>query len=260
MRDRRGFALQCFAEEKLNGKSEQPKQALLGIVGLVCQRLRCLETPLGPALQPATPYQKLPAKTNLGKQNKSSFGQTSPHLTSSDYHCNQSGVTTTMAEIFELSIPLPRSLDTRIYVHVTLQSKSIMIFLTTASADDGGSAPPMGSFVYALPDVSSPPPSCQNAVMAELHHQKFNPREPLSTSLYTVEPTVEFATRVAKLFARRTQRPVYVGSSMSFQSAGLGGTVEEEIEAFKSVVEAVNGKLQPALHITNGLSNLSISS
>ena len=57
-------------------------------------------------------------------------------------------------ETFHLSFPLPRSLEARIYVHLNIQSKSVMIFLTTASADELGTPPPMGSFVYALPDVS----------------------------------------------------------------------------------------------------------
>jgi hypothetical protein len=44
---------------------------------------------------------------------------------------------------------------------------------------------------------------------------------------------------MARLLARKTGKPVYVGNSMSFASAGLGGTVEEEIEGFKRVVEVV---------------------
>lgn len=60
----------------------------------------------------------------------------------------------TQTERLQLSFPLPRSLDTRIYVHLTVQAKSIMIFLTTATSDEMGTPPPMGSFVYALPDVS----------------------------------------------------------------------------------------------------------
>ena len=65
---------------------------------------------------------------------------------------------------------------------------------------------------------------------------------------------------MAKLFARKTQLPVYLGNSMSFASTGLGGTVEEEMEAFKKVVDVVTGKLQERLGITNGVSGMSISS
>lgn len=65
---------------------------------------------------------------------------------------------------------------------------------------------------------------------------------------------------MAKLFAKKTQLPVYVGNSMSFSSTGLGGTVEEEMEAFKMVVGAITGKLRERLGITSGVSGMSISS
>lgn len=60
----------------------------------------------------------------------------------------------TQTETFQLSFPLPRSLDTRIFIQLTVQAKSVIIFLTTAAADETANPPPMGSFVYALPDVS----------------------------------------------------------------------------------------------------------
>lgn len=53
----------------------------------------------------------------------------------------------------QLSFPLPRSLDTRIYLHLTVKAKAIVLFLTTASLEDAASPTPLGSFVYALPDV-----------------------------------------------------------------------------------------------------------
>ena len=49
---------------------------------------------------------------------------------------------------------------------------------------------------------------------------------------------------MARLLARKTKRPVYVGNSMSFASAGMGGTVEEEMEGFKKVVEVVMKQLE----------------
>lgn len=65
-----------------------------------------------------------------------------------------------MAEIIDepiqLSFPLPRSLDTRIHLRLTIKSKVIMLFLTTVAADEEDQAVPMGSFVYALPDVCNP--------------------------------------------------------------------------------------------------------
>jgi hypothetical protein len=57
---------------------------------------------------------------------------------------------------------------------------------------------------------------------------------------------VEFTTRLAKLLARKTYKPVYVGNSMGFASAGMGGTIEEEIEGFKKVVAVVMGEVQKA--------------
>ena len=69
--------------------------------------------------------------------------------------------------------------------------------------------------------------------------QKFNPAHPISTPLYTQENNLGFATRIAKLLAQKTQRPSYVGSSLDLSNMGMGGTAEEEMEAFKKVVEAI---------------------
>jgi hypothetical protein len=66
-----------------------------------------------------------------------------------------------------------------------------------------------------------------------------NPGQTISTPLFTYESSIEFTTRLARLLARRTGKPVYVGNSISFVSAGLGGTVDEEMEGFKKVVEVV---------------------
>ena len=58
-----------------------------------------------------------------------------------------------MDQSMQLSLPLPRSVDTRIYIHLTVKARAIVLFLTTASAEEVGTLTPMGSFVYALPDV-----------------------------------------------------------------------------------------------------------
>lgn len=44
---------------------------------------------------------------------------------------------------------------------------------------------------------------------------------------------------MAKVLARKTGRAAYVGSSVSFAGAAGGGSVEEEMEGFRRVVEAV---------------------
>jgi hypothetical protein len=140
-------------------------------------------------------------------------------------------------------------LDTRIYLHLTVKSKAILLFLTTASAEEAGSATPLGSFVYALPDVC-PYFSSEFPWRLLTLPQRYNPSQPLSTALCTVEPTLEFTTRLAKLLARKTQRPTYVGNSISLASTGLGGTVEEEMDAFKKVVEVTLSQLQPVIEST----------
>ncbi|KAJ4414391.1 hypothetical protein N0V82_007952 [Gnomoniopsis sp. IMI 355080] len=148
---------------------------------------------------------------------------------------------TSQTKTFQLSFPLPRSLDTRIYVHLTVRAKSVMIFLTTAATEEVGTPPAMGSFVYALPD-------------------KFNPTQPISTPLFSVESSVDLTSRLARLFAKKTGLPVYVGSSLSLSGAGLGGTVEEEMEAFRKVVDVVTEKLQSSLGITNGVAEMTMNS
>jgi len=54
------------------------------------------------------------------------------------------------------------------------------------------------------------------------------------------------ATRVAKILAKRTRRPAYVGCSVNFSSAGRGGNVDEELEGIRGVVEAVVKKVEEA--------------
>lgn len=80
--------------------------------------------------------------------------------------------------------------------------------------------------------------------MSELNiTQRTNPGQTISTPLYTHESSLEFTTRLAKLLARKSKKPVYVGNSISFASAGMGGTVEEEMEGFRKVVEIVMGEV-----------------
>ncbi|KAL6879750.1 hypothetical protein HDV57DRAFT_517850 [Trichoderma longibrachiatum] len=124
------------------------------------------------------------------------------------------------SNVVQVSIPLPRSLDTRVFIRVATQAKAILVSLTTASHEESSSLRPMGSFVYALPD-------------------RFNQQQAIATTLFSAEASLEFTTRVAKLVARKTQLPVYVTNSISLESMGMGGTVEEEMEAFKGVAEAV---------------------
>lgn len=69
--------------------------------------------------------------------------------------------------------------------------------------------------------------------------QRYQPNQPMSTVLYSVPSSVDFTTRIAKLLARRLQKPCYVGSSVNLSGAMGGGSVEEEMEAFRAIVDVV---------------------
>lgn len=49
--------------------------------------------------------------------------------------------------------------------------------------------------------------------------------------------------------------PVYVGNSISLLNTGLGGTVEEEMETFKKVVEVTLDKLKDVTAAAGSLTN-----
>ncbi|CAG8012014.1 unnamed protein product [Penicillium nalgiovense] len=58
----------------------------------------------------------------------------------------------------EISFTLPKALHTTAHVHLNFLGHCAMVFLATSSpGDSGGSIKPMGSFVYAMPDVSTLP-------------------------------------------------------------------------------------------------------
>ncbi|KAF3042808.1 hypothetical protein E8E11_007657 [Didymella keratinophila] len=119
----------------------------------------------------------------------------------------------------EVSVPLPLAPRTDINIRLHDNGPNITLFLTTTTPDAASSVP-LGSLVYAMPN-------------------RVTPTQPLSTPLFTHSATLDFTTRLSKLLARRTSKPIYVSSSMSFVNAGMGGTVEEEMEGFKRVVQVV---------------------
>lgn len=59
-------------------------------------------------------------------------------------------------KLVELAFDLPHSPGLRVNLHLTVKISSIILFLTSTSSDSSQSAASMGSFVYAMPDVSSP--------------------------------------------------------------------------------------------------------
>ena len=62
---------------------------------------------------------------------------------------------TSTSETIQLSFPLPKGLNTRVYLHMTKREKHVILFLTTATPEEASKAPSMGSFVYAVPNVRS---------------------------------------------------------------------------------------------------------
>ena len=73
---------------------------------------------------------------------------------------------------------------------------------------------------------------------------------PLSTPLYAFPSSIEFATRVAKIIAKRTKKPAYIGCSVLFE----GASVEEEMEGMQVAVTGIlkglgeEGEKDPAVN------------
>jgi len=122
----------------------------------------------------------------------------------------------------ELSFPLPKAPHTILHAHLTFLTTSTTLFLTTTVAGESGpTLAPMGSFVYAMPD-------------------RMHASNVISTTIYSSDSSIDYAGRVAKILARKTALPVYVGCSMNFS----GLTVEEEMEGLTKVIETVITKWQ----------------
>ncbi|KAL4934421.1 proteasome assembly chaperone 4 family protein [Aspergillus undulatus] len=123
------------------------------------------------------------------------------------------------AHPIELSFPLPKTLYATAHIHLTMLETCAMVFLATSTpGDSSGSVKPMGSFIYAMPDRTSP-------------------RSAISTTLYTSASTEEYATRIAKILARRMGAPVYLGCSID--PVALGLLPEEEMEGLTGIVDKV---------------------
>ncbi|GKZ59287.1 hypothetical protein AnigIFM49718_005156 [Aspergillus niger] len=122
-------------------------------------------------------------------------------------------------EIKELSLPLPYTPHTTAHIHLTRHQTCTTVFLTSSTPGDAaGSIKPMGSFVYAMPD-------------------RMDPKNVISTTIYSVPGSVEYTARIAKILARRMKTPVYVGGSI--EPATMGVMAEEEIEGVKRIVEVI---------------------
>lgn len=79
-----------------------------------------------------------------------------------------------------------------------------------------------------------------------MYIQRYNPTQPLSTPLFTSSTTIDFNTRLAKLLVRRTKKLCYVGGSVDLSTAAGGGSIEEEMEAFRAIVAVVTQQVADA--------------
>ncbi|KAL8770984.1 MAG: hypothetical protein Q9209_003403 [Squamulea sp. 1 TL-2023] len=116
----------------------------------------------------------------------------------------------------QVAIPLPLTPHTTLHLQITALETSNLIFLTSTDPSSSGSLSALGSFVYAMPN-------------------RLQPSDPLCTVLYSQTGSIEFANRVAKILARRTGKPNYVGCSVVFGNP----SVEEEMAGVRAVVEEV---------------------
>ena len=133
----------------------------------------------------------------------------------------------------ELSFLLPKT-HTILQAHLTFLETSIVLFLTTSTIGESSSSlAPMGSFVYAMPNVSPCLTGIDLSVL--ICEQRLDEKNVLSTTLYESGSSIDYATRAAKILARRTKTPAYVGCSMNF----AGTTVEEEMEGLTKVIDNV---------------------
>ena len=121
-----------------------------------------------------------------------------------------------------LTIPLGLSPHTSLQACIEPLAHVCMIFLTTTTPASSSPAA-LGSFVYAIPN-------------------RLKPAEPLCTALYAQPSTVDFATRVAKVVARKLKKPIYVG--WSGELGAVGAQVEEEMEGLRKAIETILGVLQ----------------
>ncbi|KIW18325.1 hypothetical protein PV08_02613 [Exophiala spinifera] len=120
-------------------------------------------------------------------------------------------------EPIEISFPLPKHPHLNFHAHMSPLGTCVMVHLTTTDLDRSQtSLPPLGSFVYAMPNLRSD-------------------GDIISTPLATSGSSIDYATRMAKVLARRMRQPVYVGCSMNF----AGTTTEEEMEGFTVAVSEI---------------------
>lgn len=87
----------------------------------------------------------------------------------------------------ELSFPLPKALHTTVHVHLTVLETCVMVFVTASTPGDTlGLTKPMGSFVYAMPDVSFLFSSCVHFTPVNPSPRSLAHKLPVCLEYYTL--------------------------------------------------------------------------
>lgn len=162
----------------------------------------------------------------------------------------------------QISFPMPHAPQIQVHAHLSVLQRCLMLFLTTSGGGGDGPASQssMGSFVYAMPNVSSSPLGGHGLFAADgvwiltlarsrQRTHAASPPPPLCTTLYgssSSSSQLDFATRMARIIARKTGKPTYVGNSVSFASTGRGGAVEEEMDGLHRCIEVVMKMVEKA--------------
>ena len=73
--------------------------------------------------------------------------------------------------------------------------------------------------------------------------KRTNQSNVISTAIYSSDSSIDYANRVAKILARKTALPMYVGCSMNFS----GLTVEEDMEGLTKVIDTVMARWKEKL-------------
>ena len=71
----------------------------------------------------------------------------------------------------EISFPLPKNPHLNFHAHLSFMGNCAMVHLTTTELGHGDNAlPPMGSFVYAMPDVRNNIYQSQRRLLPQVPH------------------------------------------------------------------------------------------
>jgi hypothetical protein len=71
----------------------------------------------------------------------------------------------------------------------------------------------------------------------------------MSTSLYSQSSSQDFANRMAKILVSKTGKLCYVGGALNLSNAASGGSVEEEMMAFRAIVAVVCDEVAKASRV-----------